>query len=77
MKLKLTGDLADWREVKVKQGDLLRNSDYLLTLDYQELLTPECLEAVKTWRNTIRNIDKTFRHPSLVVWPQKPVIEKR
>lgn len=53
-----------------KRDQLLSDTDYLLMPDYP-LEAPE-LEAVKTYRQALRDVPEQAGFPSKIEWPEKP-----
>lgn len=61
-------------QIRSKRDYLLEETDYLLAPDYP--ISPEDLEAVKVYRQALRDVPQQETFPSEVIWPEKPVIQK-
>lgn len=59
-------------EVRAKRDRLIADTDYLLTPDYP--IGAEDLEAVKTYRQALRDVPQQEGFPYDVVWPSLPAI---
>lgn len=55
-----------------KRDQLLSDTDYLLMPDYP--LEAAELEAVKTYRQALRDVPEQARFPSAIEWPSKPEV---
>ena len=65
-------DLA--AQIRSKRDWMISETDYLLADDYP--ISPESLNAVKTYRQSLRDVPQQPTFPSEVIWPEKPVIQK-
>lgn len=59
-------------EVRAKRDRLIADTDYLLTPDYP--IGAEDLEAVKTYRQALRDVPQQEGFPYDVVWPELPEV---
>lgn len=62
-------------EVRQERDRLLAATDYLLAADYP--ITAESLEAVKTYRQALRDVPEQETFPEEVAWPEKPAVQKK
>lgn len=60
------------KSVRAKRDSLISETDYLLTSDYP--ISAEDLEAVKVYRQALRDVPQQAGFPFDVVWPDLPVI---
>ena len=60
-----------WKNIKSDRNGLLAQSDWTQLPDVN--LTPELVEAMKTYRQQLRDITTTFTNPNEVVFPQNPL----
>lgn len=60
------------KSVRVKRDSLISETDYLLASDYP--ISAEDLEAVKVYRQALRDVPQQAGFPFDVVWPDLPVI---
>ena len=60
--------------VRTERDQKLAETDYLLATDYP--ITAESLEAVKTYRQALRDVPEQASFPEEVTWPEKPQVEK-
>lgn len=60
------------KSVRAKRDSLISETDYLLASDYP--ICAEDLEAVKVYRQALRDIPQREGFPFDVVWPDLPVI---
>ena len=60
------------KSVRAKRDSLISETDYLLASDYP--ISAEDLEAVKVYRQTLRDVPQQAGFPFDVVWPDLPVI---
>ena len=65
-------DLA--AQIRSKRDWLISETDYLLAIDYP--ISQESLEAVKVYRQALRDVPQQKGFPFDVTWPEKPVIQK-
>lgn len=56
--------------VRRKRDSLISDTDYYILPDYPS--TPECLEAVKAYRQALRDIPEQSGFPRNVQWPSLP-----
>lgn len=61
-------------EVRMKRDSLIAETDYLLAPDYP--IEPESLEAVKVYRQALRDVPQQEGFPFDVEWPTMPVVQK-
>ncbi len=61
-------------DIRDKRNTLLADTDYLIQPDYP--ISDEDREAVKAYRQSLRNITKQDGFPRNVVWPDKPEVIK-
>lgn len=64
--------LAD--QIRCQRDGLIADTDYLLAPDYP--ISPEDLEAVKVYRQELRDVPQQEGFPEKVTFPEKPVIQK-
>ena len=62
------------KKVRLKRDLLLDDTDYLLAPDYP--ISQEDLEAVKVYRQALRDVPQQKGFPFEVTWPEKPVVQK-
>ena len=62
-------------EIRQERDRLLAATDYLLAADYP--ITAESLEAVKTYRQALRDVPEQASFPEEVAWPEKPTVQKK
>lgn len=60
------------KSVRTKRDSLISETDYLLASDYP--ISAEDLEAVKVYRQALRDVPQQEGFPFDVVWPDLPVI---
>lgn len=60
------------KSVRAKRDSLISETDYLLTSDYP--ISAEDLEAVKVYRQALRDMPQQEGFPFDVVWPELPTI---
>lgn len=60
------------KSVRAKRDSLISETDYLLASDYP--ISAEDLEAVKVYRQALRDVPQQAGFPFDVVWPDLPVI---
>lgn len=60
------------KSVRAKRDSLISETDYLLASDYP--ISAEDLEAVKVYRQALRDVPQQAGFPFDVVWPVLPVI---
>lgn len=60
------------KSVRAKRDSLISETDYLLASDYP--ISAEDLEAVKVYRQALRDVPQRAGFPFDVVWPDLPVI---
>lgn len=60
------------KSVREKRDSLISETDYLLASDYP--ISAEDLEAVKVYRQALRDVPQQEGFPFDVVWPDPPVI---
>ena len=60
------------KSVRAKRDSLISETDYLLTSDYP--ISAEDLEAVKVYRQALRDVPQQEGFPFEVVWPELPAI---
>lgn len=60
------------KSVRAKRDSLISETDYLLTSDYP--ISAEDLEAVKVYRQALRDVPQQEGFPFDVVWPELPTI---
>lgn len=60
------------KSVRAKRDSLISETDYLLASDYP--ISAEVLEAVKVYRQALRDVPQQEGFPFDVVWPDLPVI---
>lgn len=60
------------KSVRAKRDSLISETDYLLASDYP--ISAEDLEAVKVYRQALRDVPQQEGFPFDVVWPDIPVI---
>lgn len=60
------------KSVRAKRDSLISENDYLLASDYP--ISAEDLEAVKVYRQALRDVPQQEGFPFDVVWPDLPVI---
>ena len=60
------------KSVRAKRDSLISETDYLLASDYP--ISAEDLEAVKVYRQALRDVPQQEGFPCDVVWPDLPVI---
>lgn len=60
------------KSVRAKRDSLISETDYLLASDYP--ISAEDLEAVKVYRQALRDVPQREGFPFDVVWPDLPVI---
>lgn len=60
------------KSVRAKRDSLISETDYLLASDYP--ISVEDLEAVKVYRQALRDVPQQAGFPFDVVWPDLPVI---
>lgn len=60
------------KSVRAKRNSLISETDYLLASDYP--ISAEDLEAVKVYRQALRDVPQQEGFPFDVVWPDLPVI---
>lgn len=60
------------KSVRAKRDSLISETDYLLSSDYP--ISAEDLEAVKVYRQALRDVPQQAGFPFDVVWPDLPVI---
>lgn len=60
------------KSVRAKRDSLISETDYLLASDYP--ISAENLEAVKVYRQALRDVPQQEGFPFDVVWPDLPVI---
>lgn len=60
------------KSVRAKRDSLISETDYLLASDYP--ISAEDLEAVKIYRQALRDVPQQEGFPFDVVWPDLPVI---
>ena len=63
---------AKAKEVRAQRDALLEETDYLLMPDYP--ISAEDLEAVKAYRQALRDVPEQEGFPYTVVWPEKPSV---
>lgn len=61
-------------EVRSTRDRLISETDYLLTADYP--IDAESLEAVKSYRQALRDVPQQEGFPWEVVWPEVPAVLK-
>lgn len=61
------------QQVRAKRDHLLSQTDYLLSSDYP--IAPESLDAVKAYRQALRNIPQQQGFPDDVDWPSLPEVK--
>ena len=61
-------------QVRSKRDALIAETDYLLAPDYP--ISQEDLEAVKVYRQALRDVPQQATFPENVTWPEKPIIQK-
>lgn len=57
-------------DARAKRDALLAETDFLLMPDYP--INAETLEAVKTYRQALRDLPEQEEFPSVIEWPEKP-----
>jgi hypothetical protein len=60
-----------WNNIKSNRNGLLAQSDWTQLPDVN--LTPELVEAMKTYRQQLRDITNTYINPDEVVFPENPL----
>ena len=60
-----------WNNIKSDRNGLLAQSDWTQLPDVD--LTPELVEAMKTYRQQLRDITSSFTNPDDVVFPSNPL----
>ena len=60
-----------WRNIKSQKNLLLVQSDWTQLPDVD--LTPELVQAMKEYRQQLRDITKDFTNPDDVVFPDNPL----
>jgi hypothetical protein len=60
-----------WNNIKSNRNGLLALSDWTQLPDVD--LTPELVQAMKTYRQQLRDITKDYTNPDDVVFPQNPL----
>jgi len=60
-----------WTNIKSNRNGLLAQSDWTQLPDVN--LTPELVEAMKTYRQQLRDITNTYTNPDEVVFPENPL----
>jgi hypothetical protein len=60
-----------WNNIKSNRNGLLAQSDWTQLPDVN--LTPELVEAMKTYRQQLRDITNTYTNPDEVVFPENPL----
>ena len=63
---------AKAKEVRAQRDALLEETDYLLMPDYP--ISADDLEAVKAYRQALRDVPEQEGFPYTVVWPEKPSV---
>ena len=61
-------------QARQKRDALIAETDYLVMPDYP--ISAENLEAIKAYRQKLRDVPQQETFPSEVTWPEKPVIQK-
>lgn len=61
-------------EMRAKRNNILSDTDYLIQPDYP--ISDADREAVKAYRQALRDITKQDGFPRNVVWPDKPEVVK-
>lgn len=61
-------------QARAKRDHLISKTDYLLTADYP--ISAEDLEAVKTYRQALRDVPQQEGFPSDIEWPTMPEVKK-
>ncbi|HCE1515538.1 TPA: phage tail assembly chaperone [Vibrio parahaemolyticus] len=62
-----------WSQVREQRDKLLRETDWALTIDSP--VDAETIEALKIYRQSLRNIPQDYTDPESVIWPQLPLIK--
>ena len=72
---KTTEELEAEKEqlVRAKRDYLLSQTDYLLSSDYP--IAPESLDAVKAYRQALRDVPQQEGFPDDVDWPSLPEVK--
>lgn len=60
-----------WFQILATRNELLQNSDWTMLPDVE--LTPELVAQMKTYRQQLRDITKTYTNPDDVVFPNNPL----
>ena len=60
-------------EVREKRDQLIAETDFYMMPDYP--ISAENLEAVKSYRQALRDVPQQEGFPLSVTWPEKPTIE--
>lgn len=60
-------------EVREKRDQLIAETDFYMMPDYP--ISAENLEAVKSYRQALRDVSQQEGFPLSVTWPEKPTIE--
>lgn len=60
-----------WNNIKSNRNGLLAQSDWTQLPDVN--LTPEIVQAMKEYRQKLRDITKDFTNPDEVVFPTNPL----
>lgn len=61
-----------WDQIRFKRDKLLRDSDYTDVLSYKTREGAKKYNAWQRYRQDLRDITKSAKHPSDIVWPDKP-----
>ena len=60
-----------WFDILARRNELLKESDWTMLPDVN--LTPEMVQAMKVYRQKLRDITKDFENPDDVVFPNNPL----
>lgn len=60
-----------WFDILAQRNDLLKASDWTQLPDVE--LTPEQVQAMRIYRQQLRDITKTYTNPEDVVFPENPL----
>ena len=64
-----------WKDLRNERDKLLKSTDFMMTEDYyNDKMTLQEQEDVKTYRENLRNLPENTSDPYNPIWPTKPQI---
>jgi len=66
--------IAGWDEIRARRNVLLTQTDYMDYISWRNRKTKNELEVCDAYRNALRDITKSYKKASDVVFPDKPVV---